>query len=364
MKNILGKHYEGHQIVSAQAAFYGLSQALIPETDFDEKKQKFLKDFKAGELLYQSHFKLLAKFISEELLKNSRAKIIQSNCNKALKVVEELQKAIEITIEKQIDPGIKETQEHQQEARFNLDRSKEKFISDLEKSAFSKINQFESDFRIEMHERIERDIGNNECKEIFKNELIQRTIEMDENIKRRFEECEERFDEEIKKDIEQFEERVKDSLAITERIGINNFSLNPNFNIDSGIDTMGLLASIGGLVLLLITPIVGEFVLIAGVGLAFVGVVKSVWGWFSSDYNKSQQKKEVDKSLNKVCEIIEERVRNQLEDAKKGIFEKVESLKAGLNDSVVCYERMREGLIKAGEGLWHLSNNIKTRIAQ
>ncbi|GAA8821695.1 hypothetical protein VN1330_07910 [Helicobacter pylori] len=220
MKNILGEHYKGHKVVSAQAAFYGLSQALIPETDFDEKKQKFLKDFKAGELLYQSNFKLLAKFISEELLKNSHAKIIQSNCNKALKVVEELQKAIEITIEKQIDPGIKETQEHQQEARFNLDRSKEKFISDLEKSAFSKINQFESDFRIEMHERIERDIGNNECKEIFKNELIQRTIELDENIKRRFEECEKRFDEEIKKDIEQFEERVKDSLAITERIGI------------------------------------------------------------------------------------------------------------------------------------------------
>ncbi|EJB14583.1 hypothetical protein HPCPY1313_0377 [Helicobacter pylori CPY1313] len=57
-------------------------------------------------------------------------------------------------------------------------------------------------------------------------------------------------------------------------------------------------------------------------------------------------------------------MRNQIEDAKKGICEKVESLKAGLNDPVVGYERMREGLIKAGEGLWHLSNNIKTRIAQ
>lgn len=85
MKNILGEHYMGYKAVSAQAAFYGLSQALIPETDFDKKKQKFLKDFKAEELLYQSHFKLLAKFISEELLKNSHAKIIQSNCNKALK---------------------------------------------------------------------------------------------------------------------------------------------------------------------------------------------------------------------------------------------------------------------------------------
>lgn len=86
MKNILGKHYEGHQIVSAQMAFYGLSSALLPESDFYKNKQKFLKDFKAGEsLLYKSHFKPLAEFIAEELLKNSRAKIIESNCNKALK---------------------------------------------------------------------------------------------------------------------------------------------------------------------------------------------------------------------------------------------------------------------------------------
>ncbi len=192
----------GYKAVSAQAAFYGLAQALIPGTDFDKKKQKFLKDFKAGELLYQSHFKPLVEFIAEELFKNSRAKIIQSNCNKALKVVEELQNTIKTTIEKQIDPMIKDMQEHQQEARFNLDRSKEKFISDLEKSAFSKINQFESDFRKEMHERIERGIGNGECKEIFKNELIQGIETLHENIKRRFKECEEQFRGSVGKNIE------------------------------------------------------------------------------------------------------------------------------------------------------------------
>lgn len=113
MKNILGKHYKGHKVVSAQAAFYGLSQALIPGTDFDEKKQKFLEIFKVEELLlYKSHFKPLAEFIAEELLKNSRTKIIQSNCNKALKVVEQLQKAIKTTIEKRIDPTIKAMQKH------------------------------------------------------------------------------------------------------------------------------------------------------------------------------------------------------------------------------------------------------------
>ncbi len=82
MKNILGKHYKGYKAVSTQATFYGLAQALIPGTDFYEKKQKFLKDFKAEELLYQSHFKPLVEFIAEELLKNSRAKIIESNCNR------------------------------------------------------------------------------------------------------------------------------------------------------------------------------------------------------------------------------------------------------------------------------------------
>lgn len=138
----------GHQIVSTQMAFYGLASALLPESDFYKNKQKFLDFFKAEEwLLYKSHFKPLAEFIAEELLKNSRAKTIQSNCNKALKVVEQLQKAIKTTIEKRIDPTIKEMQEHQQEARYNLDRSTEKFILNLTNSAFYEIDQFKSDLR-------------------------------------------------------------------------------------------------------------------------------------------------------------------------------------------------------------------------
>ncbi len=116
--------------------------------------------------------------------------------------------------------------------------------------------------------------------------------------------------------------------------------------------------------MLLTVPVLGEFALAAGIVLGLIVIVKSVWGFFSSDHKKSQQKKEVDKSLNKVCGIIEEQMRNQLKSYKKGIFEEVESLKAGLNDPVVCYECMREGLIKACEGLWQISNNIKTRIAQ
>lgn len=116
--------------------------------------------------------------------------------------------------------------------------------------------------------------------------------------------------------------------------------------------------------MLLTVPVLGEFALAAGIVLGAIGIVKSVWNFFDSDYKKSQQKKEVDKNLDKVCEKIAEQMINQIEDSKKSIFEKVESLKARLNDPIVCYECMREGLIKAGEDLKRLSNNIKTRIAQ
>ncbi|GAA8997305.1 hypothetical protein Taitung15_08740 [Helicobacter pylori] len=308
MKSILGKHYEGYKAVSAQAAFYSLSSALLPETDFYKNKQKFLAIFKAEELLLKSHFKQLGEFIAGELLENSRKKIIESNCNKALKVIEKLQKAIVTTIDREIDPTIKEMKNAQLEAYDNLDRSRDKFVSNLNNSVFDAIERFKSDLSEKMYAHIDRDIENEECEEIFKDECKQRTVELHENI-----------------------ERCLLSSIASLVFGLFNF-WNP----------------------------VGW----ASIGLGLTGIVTSVWSWFSSDYKKSQQRKAVDKNLNKVCEKIEEGVRNQIEDAKKGICEKVENLKAGLNDPVVCYERMREGLIKASEGLWQISNNIKTRIAQ
>ncbi|KHL80073.1 GTPase [Helicobacter pylori] len=366
MKNILGKHYMGHQIVSAQMAFYSLSQALISGTDFDKNKQKFLKDFKAGELLYQSHFKPLAEFIAEELLKNSHAKIIQSNCNKALKVVEQLQKAIKTTIDKRIDPMIKEAQEHQQEARYNLDRSTEKFILNLTNSAFYEIDQFKSDLREKMYAHINKNIEDEECKEIFKNELIQGIETLHEDIKWRFRECEKRFDGEIKEAIKQLEYRIKDSPAMLERISIDR-GFNLNFDTDSGIDGTKLATSIGGLGLLGIfnawNPM-GWLALTAGIITGLVGIARSIWSFFSSRYKRSQQKKEVDKNLHQICEKITKDMRNQIESGKKCASEMIENLKDGLNDLIVCYERRREGLIKAGENLWRLDNRIKTTLKQ
>ncbi|RVZ97565.1 GTPase [Helicobacter pylori] len=365
MKGVLGEHYKGHKVVSTQAAFYGLSQALIPETDFDKKKQKFLEIFKVEELLYQSHFKPLAEFITEALIENSRKKIIESNCNKALKVVEQLQKAIKTTIEKRIDPMIKEAQEHQQEARYNLDRSTEKFILNLTNSAFYEIDQFKSDLREKMYVHINKNIEDEECKEIFKNELIQGIETLHEDIKWRFRECEKRFDGEIKEAIKQLEYRIKDSLAMLERISIDR-GFNLNFDTDSGIDGTKLAISIGGLGLLGIfnawNPM-GWLALTAGIITGLVGIARSIWSFFSSRYQRSQQKKEVDKNLHQICEKIVQDVKSRLESRKKDIWEKIEKLKANLRP-VDNYERMKRQLKEAHERLGYISHSIHLTISK
>ncbi len=254
----------------------------------------------------------------------------------------------------------------QLEARDNLDRSGDKFVSNLKNSAFRAIERFQSDLREKMYEHIDRDIEDNECKRKFEVELQQGMKELGENIKKQFEKDEQQFREDLQEDIEQFEERIKDSLVMLERINIDsNFDF--SFNIDSGINKIGLLASIAGLVILGLVNIwnpMGWIELGLAGFLGLVGVVKSVWSWFSSDYKKYQQKKEVDKNLDKVCEKIEEQMINQLKSYKKIIFEEVENLKVGLNDPVVGYERMKKQLKKANERLGYISNNIKTRIAQ
>ncbi|GAA7885864.1 hypothetical protein HpMS199_07200 [Helicobacter pylori] len=139
-----------------------------------------------------------------------------------------------------------------------------------------------------MYERIEKDIENKECEEIFENECKQGMKELNRTIEGLVKKCEKQFSKDIKEDIGQFEERIKNFLVVLNHTHTDSGFV-PIFNIPSGINmlnTLGLLSSIASLVF-------GIFnfwnpVGWASIGLGAIGVVKSVWSWFSSDYKKSQ----------------------------------------------------------------------------
>ncbi len=144
-----------------------------------------------------------------------------------------------------------------------------------------------------MHAHIDDDIENKKCKIMFKHELQKGMEKSGENIKQRSNECKERFIEEIKKDIEQFEERIKDSLITLDRTNIDS-GFDFSFNIDSGINKIGLFASIGGLALLLAAPVVGWFALFGGLVLGAIGIFKSVWSFLIQTIkNPNKEKKRI-----------------------------------------------------------------------
>ncbi|HIC6924555.1 TPA: GTPase, partial [Campylobacter jejuni] len=361
MKTILGKHYMGHKTVSAQIAFYSLSQALIPETNFYKNQQKFLEIFKEEELLNKSDFKQLGKFISGELIENSRTKIIKSNYNKALKVIEKLKKAIKTTIDEHINPRIKEIREHQKETYYNLDYSAKKFVSNLENLAHKEIDQFKYNSREKMYAHIEKNIKNKEFQEIFKDELEQEIEKLSKKIEEQFKQNEEQFCKDIQKDIKQFEDRIKNSLENLKCISINN-GFNLDIDIDSGINKIGLFASIGGLGLLAMTNFwnfAGWTILGLGIISGLIGIAKSIRKFFSSEYKKSEQRKIVNNNLNQICEEITEDMKNQLENGKEIIFENIENIKVDLNAPIDNYEHMKEQLKKADKNLEHIFNHIK-----
>lgn len=217
-----------------------------------------------------------------------------------------------------------------------------------------------------MYAHINKNIEDEECKEIFKNELIQGIETLHEDIKWRFRECEKRFDGEIKEAIKQLEYRIKDSLAMLEHISIDR-GFNLNFDTDSGIDGTKLAISVGGLGLLGISNAwnpMGWLALTAGIITGLVGIARSIWNLFSSRYQRSQQKKEVDKNLHQICEKITEALKSRIESVKKDIREKIEELNAGFNKFVDHYERMKRQLEEAHERLGYISNSIHLTISK
>ncbi len=100
-----------------------------------------------------------------------------------------------------------------------------------------------------MHARIDDDIENDELKTMFDYELKKGMEKLVKNIKKRFEKDEQQFRKDLQEDIKQLEYRIKDSLVMLNRINIDS-GFDFSFNIDSGINKIGLFASIGGLVIL------------------------------------------------------------------------------------------------------------------
>jgi hypothetical protein len=115
---------------------------------------------------------------------------------------------------------------------------------------------------------------------------------------------------------------------------------------------------VGG-VLLFWTP-AGWAVLAIGAVTVVVGAVKSVIGFFSSDYKKSQQRKTADSNLERITDKMRESLRESLGSALPQLEPKVEALKAALDMPAAQIGGIVKILAQSERQLKKLSHTIET----
>ena len=137
----------------------------------------------------------------------------------------------------------------------------------------------------------------------------------------------------------------------------NSFNLK-NFNldikIDNGLNLIGLVSSgvsvVTGIVLLATNPVGWTVTFVGGVLAvvgALIGVTKSVIGFFSSDYRKSQQRKETDNAIRKAANQIGNEMEKILNGIKNAMNEEVEKVLMELQAPLKQYKSVIEVLEKA-----------------
>ncbi len=85
-----------------------------------------------------------------------------------------------------------------------------------------------------MYERIEKDIENKECEEIYENKHKQGIRKLSRTIEGLVKKCEEQFHKDIQKDAGQFEDRIENFLERLNRINIDH-DHDSNIDTDKGI---------------------------------------------------------------------------------------------------------------------------------
>ncbi|TQR31301.1 hypothetical protein DMB92_06315 [Campylobacter sp. MIT 99-7217] len=360
MKELLKDHYAGHKELCAQLAFYALSSHLAPKTELFEKRQKFIAKFSPDTLLEKSNFNAFIKFLSTELISNSKQKIKRSNFNKALVVVANFIHELQSTIEKILKPFLKELENAKEDTCNNLDISTKNFINDLQDNAQKQVDKLKREIRDEMYNYIETDVKDSEFKAKFERVVKAKFEGLGESIKEASNEVQKEFLEKIERELEQYKSRVLGATKAMAGVEMaNDFGYRLDINIDSGIDKMRLFGSLAGLGVLMIWNPIGWVAIGLTVLGAIVSVVKAIWKSLSSSYKKAQQKKAVDENLRQIGQEIYEDIEKQLEQNKPKITQTIESIKIELHVPIKNTRDSIENLEQIKTKLKDLETSIK-----
>ncbi len=323
MQQVLGNAYKGHHVLAGLPAFYALATCFDPCAEVNAK-EKFLKTLSAQEVLNRSKLREFVSLLHDQIVFDPKLKINKANFKKAAVLVGNGAEVVNKICEEYV--LLKNRLENiHKDSSAKIDNLKGALVPKLKASSECELKKFRETARAEIHGIIETDINNDIFKRRF-TEVAQKNIE---KLQGELELCKRNvlveFDKNIKETVNDMESRMQSTIGIyQQKSTLAGMKLDfLNFKFNSGINKIGLITvAISTAIAMWWNPVGWVAGVLTAAGLLF-SFAKAIWGFFDSDFKKSQQRKIADENLRKISEKVQEQIDDSFDKLKPVINNEV-----------------------------------------
>jgi hypothetical protein len=335
MSKHLGEQYKGCISISAQPAFLAIADCLVPMSDLDVNRAKFLKKMSAQDALARTGVAEFVRWLTQSMVSDSDKRIRAANLKKVATKIHNTAQALLTEQRDVLEPLCRDVQADWAKVREQLESEVNLFGRSINAIGQSEIQNIETKLRQEMYKKIAEGIDNEKVRPLFEQTLECESKLLEQSVQGKMTQKLSDFGASVSERLQRFQERVDELQNANRSMNSMSFSNKPNLNFkfDNGINYAGLAASLIGGVLMLWNP-AGWVLLGIGAFTAVVGLVKAVWGWFDGDFKKNEQRKAVTKNLNQLKESMMVEFEKASATVIKEITQKTEQLQAEVEASV------------------------------
>ena len=363
MREIIGDSYASHKVVSAKIAFLSVAECLLEGSKAAQDRAKFLDKFNKNELIKRSNLDEFGLFLKKELAENAQKKIKKSNFYKANSVLKQLIDILKDILCNNILPLKEMLAREYQDAKNNINTAFLSLKNDANIAVDKEIEKFKKETRNSIYDYIDKDVSNDDFKRELEYLLNQNVQNLQNKLPNVIKSSFNEFESMVQQDLGNFARKANETINELQSVNIGSFSV--NIDIKSGVDKMGLLGSAvgaGGLIMFALTNVWNpwgwaEFVV--GVVTVIVSFLKSVWGWFDSDYKKSQQRQKADDNIHNVANRIKNNITPGLDKNLEEIRVVLDEIIANLYFFVQSVQTTEELFIENIEKLKNVFKSIK-----
>lgn len=362
LSEALNGAYQQEVVVAGLAALYSVSTRFVPTWSKEVSQQKFLQKFSNLELFEYSKLKDFRELLEKSIIGNVEEKIQKSNFNKAnqflVKVIESLYKQ-----KKLMDLFHEDVLKSVRHSQHEITLSKINFVQNLKNKRGRILTEFSKNVQANVYRKIDENISSDEFKDICNKTIEEEMVKLENSIKETFADSVKEFDEEL---IRKVDKNLNKITALSKQffgeVEINNAtkSFTLDFStINNGISIVSLVSVGIGAVVILLNPVGWGLVAIAVAGL-FFQAYKAVKSYFSTDFKKAEQRKNIDKNLEKICKNLQKTIEEKIDEIDKGhITKKIDDINSAFGNIEISIKNFSKALTSLINSLNNLSAQIK-----